>query len=856
MTWPKRIFLVGVILVFLGILAGVGGVIGIFWWYGRGVSELDEARLKNYAPPQITRIYANDGTLIGEVFEQRRTLVRYEEIPSHVENAFLAAEDADFYRHEGMDYTGMVRALLVNVRARRVKQGASTITQQVVKNFMLTPERSLERKVQELILARRLEQALTKQEILELYLNEIYLGHGRYGLEEAAQYYFAKSVRDIDLGQAALLATLPKAPSRDSPYKSPDKAKERQVWVLQQMVEHGFATADDAQPFIDGPLDVATPQQRKRVVAGAEEFVDQAERWLKEQYGDGLATLGGAVTTTVDLRVQGQARIDLIAALHALDVRQGYGAETRVATKRQLKAAAKDGNKSMVVGRTYRAIAIAPDGVALPANSYAAQVGELRLVVSVPKGPRFRKQGVTLAEQFVPDVVHPVLVQSLSEPALPQGWGRAKVIVPESAVAVSDPQTGHVVAMIGGSSYERGQFNRVLQAARQPGSSFKPFVYGAAVQSKQYTAATLVSDSPEIYEKWQPTNFLRDVYLGDVRLRLALTKSINTIAIKLLDTVGYPAVHQFAYAAGIETTLPEHLSLALGTTEIRPIEMLTGYTTLARGGSRITPRFIDRVEAPGRNPDKPEQLAEQTLERDAVYVLVSMMTSVVRSGTGAKARALGRPAAGKTGTSADFHDAWFCGFTADKVAVAWVGFDSPRYLGKGETGGKAAIPVWLGAMRAAHTTPPRPFDVPEGVVVHRIDSQSGLLAPTWDVDYGGTDKRKTLDEYFIKGTAPVDYAVPAALPKGDVVLDLYGDADGVNSASDDPDALLDADPDFADDAGSTADPALDTGGTPKPLPRLDETYDGDADYDPDGSEPAKPTPAERRPDDGLPSVND
>ncbi len=838
MTWPKRIVLALVILLFVGVLAGVGGIVGVFWWFGRGVADLDEARLKNYRPPQVTRIYARDGeTLLGEVYEQRRTLIRYEEIPSHVENAFLAAEDADFYRHEGMDLMGMARALLVNVRARRVKQGASTITQQVVKNFMLSPERSLERKVQELILARRLEQALTKQQILELYLNEIYLGHGRYGLEEAAWYYFGRSVRDIDLGQAALLATLPKAPSRDSPYKNRAKAKQRQVWVLEQMVAHGFATADDAQPFMDAKLDVIAPDQRRRIHAGADEFVDEVHRRLKEEYGDELLTLGAKVTTTVDMDVQGQARVGLITALHELDVRQGYGAEARPATKKELRAAAKDGKKAMVVGRTYRAQSVVAEGVALPANAYAAAVGEQRLVVSVPEGPRFRKHGVTVVEQFAPGVVHPVLVQTLDDPELPPGWGRAKVIVPESAVAISDPDTGEVLAMIGGSTYERGNFNRVLQAARQPGSSFKPFVYGAAVQSKQYTAATLVSDSPDVYEKWKPTNFLRDVYLGDVRLRVALTKSINTIAIKLLDTVGFAAVHRFAADAGIEAELPEHLSLALGTTEIKPIEMLSGYTTLARGGNRITPRVVLSIEAPGRETVVPEQVAEQTLDRSAVFVLVSMMQSVVRSGTGAKANKLGRPAAGKTGTSADFHDAWFCGFTPTKVAVAWVGFDQPRYLGKGETGGRAAVPVWLSAMRAADTGEAKPFAVPEGIVVHRIDGASGLRAPTWDVDYGEGVKRKTLDEYFIKGTEPVDFAVPAALPKGDVLLDLYGDADESNTAEQDPDALREVDP--------VLDPARDPGADPV------EPYDGDADYDPDAvalSELPKP--------DSLPSVDD
>jgi len=833
MTWPKRIVLILAILGFLSVLAGVGGLVGIFWWYGRGLEDLNEEQLKNYEPPQVTRIYARDGTLIGEVYDQRRTLIRYDEIPSHVENAFLAAEDADFYRHEGMDYMGMARALLVNVRARRVKQGASTITQQVVKIFLLSSERSLERKVQELILARRLEQALTKQEILELYLNEIYLGHGRYGIDEAAWYFFGKSVRDIDLGQAALLATLPKAPGRDTPYKNRERAKTRQIYVLEQMVENGFATPAEAQRYIDAPLSVITSDERAKPALGASEFVDEVHRRLKDEYGERLPTLGASVTTTVDLGVQAESWVGLNRSLLELDARQGYGAHARKASKKLLRAASKDGAKKQRVGAAYRAIAIAPDGVELGEDTYAAKVGEHRYVVTVPKGPRFRVADKTVVQQFEPGVVHPVVLRALVDPKLPEGWGRAELIVPESTVAVSDPATGEVLAMIGGSHHARGDFNRVLQAARQPGSSFKPFVYGAAVASKSYTAATIVDDSPEVYaDGWAPTNYLRDVYLGEVRLRVAMTKSINTVAIKLLEKVGAPTVHAFAHAAGIRTELPDHRSLALGTTEIKPIEMLAGYTTLARGGNRVTPRFILHIDVPGHDREEPLVEAMQALDRDAVFVLVSMMQSVVRRGTGTKAKKLGRPAAGKTGTSAGFHDAWFCGFTPDKVAVAWVGFDNPYYLGKGETGGNAAIPVWLAAMQAAHDGPPTPFEVPKSIVVERVDSASGLLMPTWDVDYGDGVTRKSFDEYFIKGTEPTKYAVPAELPKGELLLDLYGDADEVSAAEHDPDALL----------------AIEN-------PAVDEPFDGDAAYDPD-REPDDGEPEDGEPDDGEPDDGD
>jgi penicillin-binding protein 1A len=778
----KKVVLALAILMVVGVVGAVGSVVGVFWYYGRGVSSLDEDRLENYRPSQVTRIYARDGqTLIGESFTQRRTFIPYGEIPSHVENAFLAAEDADFYKHEGMDYVGMVRALIVNVKAGEIKQGASTITQQVVKIFMLSPDRTFERKVQELILARRLEQALSKQKILELYLNEIYLGHGRYGVEEASQFYFGKSVREIDMGQGALLATLPKAPGRDSPHKTPDKAKTRQVYVLQQMVKHGFATQADASKFIDAPLDfVKDAPTDSRVVTGAEEFADEAVRQLKARYGPDLDTLGARVTTSVDMKIQRAARADLIVALDELDERQGYARFATVASKKRLSSARREVEGGVRPGRVLRAVVVAtPDGITLPDGSIAATYGDTPVLLRIPADDRLRDPARSLGEQFPVGAVTPASVLRMSGgEGVPEGWAEARLVAPQAAVMVADAESGEVLAMVGGYAYARGEFNRALQAERQPGSSFKPFVYGAALATKRYSPATLVDDSPAIYEKWKPTNYLRDVYQGKVRLRDALRKSINTIAIKLIDDVGFAGVHQFAEAAGIPGPLPEHLSLALGTKELRPSDMLQGYLTLARGGRRVAPVIVRRIEIPGEAVWEPERAETQALPQDVVFVLTSMMQSVVEAGTGTKAKALGRPVAGKTGTSDSAYDAWFCGFTPEHVAVAWVGFDQPRALGSGETGGKAAIPVWLGAMRAAETGPIVDFLPPPSVIVRRIDAESGLLAPTvpeLDPETGKPAEFQTLDEYFVAGTEPIDEATPAALPADDVLLGLYGD---------------------------------------------------------------------------------
>ena len=765
------------------VFAGFVGVAGIFWYYGRGVEAVDVGVIRSYRPYQVTRITSRDGVVLGELYKERRTLVDLGDVPSHVENAFLAAEDADFYNHEGMDYAGMVRAMLSNIRSGKIRQGASTITQQVVKNFLLSPERTFERKIQELILARRLEQALSKQEILGLYLNEIYFGHGRYGIEEAARFYFGKSVHEIDLGEAALLAAMPKAPSKASPHKDPVRAKARQVYVLGQMVRHGFAAPREAQEFIEAPLVVA-PRGASAPLSEAQEFVDAARAQLVQIYGEErLLRLGATVVTTVDLEVQRSARLGLRGGLIALDMRQGYGHRVKPVSEKRQKRALKKTTGTPALGSMHPGVVREPEpGTTLPTDTVAVQVGEQMVMLRVPEGSRYDDPELTLAEQFPIDGITVVTISATEgEHGQPEGWMVGEIRSgPEAAVVVTQAESGEVLAMVGGFEYKRAGFDRVRYAKRQPGSSFKPFVYGAALASEQFTAATLVEDSPEIYEKWKPTNFEGDVYRGEIRLRVALTHSINTIAIKLLDTVGLEAAKSFAQAAGIDGELTDNLSLALGVSELTPFDLMSGYLTLARGGSRIEPAVILRIDIAGGEPWLPDRAVVQGLRDDVVFVLTSMMTSVVQEGTGRGAKALKRPAAGKTGTSAEHRDGWFAGFTPRTVAVAWVGFDRPRPLGRGETGGRAALPIWLYAMQAAESgKPPLSFDPPASVLVRTIDKRTGLLAPEPVMGADGAvlegDPEELMEEYFVAGTEPVEHAEPAAIPAGDAVLDLYGD---------------------------------------------------------------------------------
>lgn len=877
--WLRRLLLVALIAPLVLALLGAGALAGVFFFYSRGIAAIDEDALRNHRPPQVTRVLARDGTLIGEIYTERRTVVPIQDIPTLVQDAFLAAEDAEFRHHEGMDVLGMVRALVANVRAGEVRQGASTITQQVVKNFLLSPERTLERKVQELVLARRLEQVLTKDEILGLYLNEIYLGHGCYGVEEASRYYFDKGVRELDVAEAALLATLPKAPSAGSPYKVPEKAKARQRWVLEQMVEKGFVDAAAVRTALDAPLPVRPNPESSRVVSGAEAFVDAAEERLRREYGEEIDRLGATVWTTVDPKVQLAANEGLRGQLQSMDVRHDWGHDIKPGKATTLTKLRTKSDAPLAVGAVHTVAideVVEDDRYGDP-GLIATTEGQ-PVFVRVPPGSRYDEPDKTLAQQFPKDGLTVVRIVAQAEwreakgkddppPAgqPPQGHAVAEIASgPEAAVVVIDVDSGAVRAMVGGFVSRRAGFNRVREARRQPGSTFKPFVYGAAIASRAFTVASLVDDSPEIYDKWRPTNFEADTYRGLIPLRTALAQSVNTVAIKLADAVGVPKVIDFAEACGIDLDVDPNLSLALGTAETTPLELARAYTTLARGGSRVEPYFVERIEIPGRDTWSHEVVPTQAIDDDVAYVLTSMMTSVVEEGTGTAAKKLGPPVAAKTGTSADHRDAWFAGFTTEHVAVAWVGFDTPKPLGKGETGGRAALPIWMAAMRAAEgQARGGAFIPPPTVILREVDTRTGLLAllePVLDpvdpsiVTTPATPKEYVRAEPFLRGTEPTTWG-SAAEPNADVVLDLYG-AGGGDTAGTGAEAA----------AGGTAG-AAGTDVVPPPNPSGGDAAGAPA---PDAADPtslygdgdgAKPAPtsddaAGENPAGELPSVED
>jgi penicillin-binding protein 1A len=775
----RRALGIVVVVTFLGGLLAAGGVLALFVYFGSDPSLPSIQSLEDYRPKQVTRIFDRHGVVIGELGSEKRTFVPYAQIPKNLVNAVVAAEDADYWNHAGLDYRGVLRAFIENVLRGRTAQGGSTITQQVVKTFLLSPERTVRRKVQEIILARRLSQKLSKEKVLELYLNQINYGHGRYGCEEAARFYFGKAVRDTDLAEDALLAGLPQSPERLSPRKHPDAAKNRQRYVLGQMVARGYIERAVADRVAAAPIrlsrDVSASSHQ------APEAVDLVSRFLAERAAtaaaNGTAPSGAPaepalnIETTIDARLQVMARQALERGLEELDARQGFrGAVGHVAGKAltQHRAALAALRKSKSPPQIYEGIVAGTEP-----DAHDAKLGKLTIdlgdgvmgTVELSQEPRYTRAGKPLLEKLVAGDL--VRVRIASERARVDAHGAspgteaprlplALEMGPQAAMVVMEPHAREVLALVGGYDFHAAGFDRSQRAWRLPGSAFKPVLYAAAIESRRFTAASVLNDAPDVYDRWKPQNYEKEEFRGPVRLRTALAHSINTVAIKLLEQVGIPATRDMATRVGITAAIPDDvgLSLALGTFAIHPMELANAYATFADGGMRATPRLV--LEVGGTAVDYPPAVA--ALTPDVAFVMVSLMRSVVQEGTAVSAGTrLRRPIAGKTGTSNALRDAWFVGFTPNLLAAVWVGFDDQRKLGHGEAGARTALPIWIDFMSQALAGQPiRDFAQPPGVVVQRIDKATGLLpAP------GKESGPDSIDEVFLEGTAPTEVA-PAA----------------------------------------------------------------------------------------------
>ena len=755
-------------------IAGCGFIGITLWYFGRDLPDYQQ--LAHYQPPIMTRVHAGDGRLLAEYATERRIFVPIQAIPKPVVNAFLSAEDKNFYSHHGVDPVSIVRAAITDVsrfRANRRPVGASTITQQVAKNMLLSNEISIERKVKEILLATRIEAALPKNRILELYLNEIYLGSGAYGVAAAALTYFNKSLDELTLGEAAFLAGLPKAPNRYNPGRFPLAAKARRDWVMERMVEDGAATQDELAQVEAQPLELRHRQEAEQVKASY--FAEEVRREVLARYGEKvLYGAGLSVRTSLDERLQAASDKALRAGLIAYEHSRGgwRGAVARIDPKgdwaAHLAAVPIPGVAADVGWRLAMVVRSEPDGATIGfANGALGHIpfSEMRWA-----RPRYDNGSFGPYPRGAADVAKPgdvVMVDPINPPKAEAGGGRAAGLytlcqVPEvsGALVAMDPHTGRVLAVSGGFSFATSQFDRATQAKRQPGSSIKPFVFLTALDHG-FTPSTLIDDSPISLPQgpglpmWTPRNYVKRgqeaKYRGPTPLRIAIEKSIDTMTVRAATMIGLEPIAETVEDFGIMDHMPREYSIVLGAGETTPLRMTAAYAMLVNGGKRITPTFIDRIQdrngatifraeqrpCPGCDdidwqhqtvpviPDTREQVADP----GSAFQIVTMLEGVVERGTGTAIKVIGKPIAGKTGTSNDWHDAWFVGFTPDLAAGVYIGFDDPDSLGDDETGGHVAAPVFRDFMIAAlKDAPATAFRTPPGMRLYRVSASTGLPA--------------------------------------------------------------------------------------------------------------------------------
>jgi len=828
----------------LAVFTGIGALVAVYFLFLRDLPDLQS--VDDYRPALATRVVDRHGQPIGQFFSERRRLTPMASLPQHVVDAFVAGEDSAFFEHEGIDFTSILRAAWVNLSTGgEIKQGGSTITQQMVKGLLLSPERTYRRKIRELILARNIERHLSKQEILYLYLNQIYFGHGAYGIGEAAYTYFGKDVSELSVSEGAQLAGLPKAPSRYSPYANRDAAEQRRRYVLDRMLEEKkIDAATHAAALVEVPkLRELSDEDQVWEMAY---FTEEVRRALFDVLGGDLVLRGGLVVeTTLDAGLQRTAVAALRQGLVELDERQAYRGPLRKLAAAEIPQeiqklavengfapppAAEGAGVGVVAGESSSAAPVAaktaapakpaapgakpatpvwtwplanrkgarpidPRGGAEPLVGIVTQVDRQAQRAHVAFGPE-REAVVELADvswarepdpdsaprpvdsiekvfrrgdvaRFVPapraeaDANGSVFATLFQEPTV------------EGALLSLDVASGEVLALVGGWDFDRSQFDRATQARRQPGSAFKPIIYAAAL-AKGYTASSILFDRPVVYVDetsgfvWRPQNYGKSFY-GPITLREALARSVNNATVHLFRDVGVDYVIDYARRLGIRAPLQRDLSLALGSSPVSLLELTRAYAAFASGGQPVIPRFIRRVRdaqgnvllenvelrdasvqaapaaAPAPAPNAPVDVVTAAadaapgaaeaetagLSAEEAYLATDLLRAVITDphGTGGRARELGRPIAGKTGTTNEQADAWFMGYSPDVVTGVWVGHDESRYLGWGETGARAALPIWLAFMKEATADRPvRDFPVPEGITFARVDRKTGLLA--------------------------------------------------------------------------------------------------------------------------------
>ncbi len=695
--------------------------------------------LTDYRPKVPLRVYSEDGYLIGEFGEERRAVVKIDEVPTQMKQAILAAEDERFYQHGGVDTLGLLRAALSNVVAGGAKEGASTITMQVARNFFLSSEKTLKRKISEVLLATKIEHSLSKNKILELYINQIYLGQRAYGFAAASQVYYGKPLNKLNTAEFAMLAGLPKAPSRYNPFANFKRAEQRQHYVLRRMHELHFISKNEYQDALSFKLKFKASRQSADLAA--DYVAEMVRQELYEKYQESIYSSGIKVTTTILKKNQEAANAAVLQGILDYDKRHAYHGPEGIVHLDRAGATSQEALMEETLDN------LETFGGLIPAV----------VVEASPKQVRAYRQGGQI-ETIAGDDLKQV-AKNLSDPKLPEKlkitrgsiirlhqandgkWSIAQLPQVEAALVAADPKTGAIRALVGGFDFSRNKFNHVTQAWRQPGSSFKPFIYSAALE-KGVTAASIINDAPLTISAaetgsgsaWEPRNF-DGKYEGSMRLRTALTKSKNLVSIRVLQHIGVSYAQDYIQRFGFSPKQhPAYLTIALGAGSVTPWQMAGAYSVFANGGYQVQPYLIAKItDSKGKvlmqtKPVVAGSTAERVLDPRNAFIMTSILQDVARIGTAAKAKELGRyDLAGKTGTTNNLVDAWFAGYNPTQVAIAWIGFDQPRTLGNQETGGHAALPMWISYMGTAlQGVPDNPYPVPDGIVQARIDPVTGV----------------------------------------------------------------------------------------------------------------------------------
>jgi penicillin-binding protein 1A len=762
----KKYIKIGLFLILFFIL--VIASTGIALWYLWSSNLPYIGFLKHYNPPIITTVFADDGQIIGQFSEEKRILVPLKEIHRHTINAFVAAEDARFFQHRGIDLLGIVRALFKNIKSWRIEQGGSTITQQVIKSLLLkNPEKTYKRKVREALLSLQIEREFSKQRILYLYLNQIYMGHGLYGIEAASKVYFGKNARELNIAESALLAGLAQAPSRDDPVKHFNRAKLRQKYVLGRMKDEGFIDDKEFKEALNTDLTIYSETEQHHNKAPY--FLEYIRQKIEKKYGRHLLYRGGLkIYTTINLNMQAAAKRAIQKGLYELDKREGFRVPKRRSVFPAKDTLYEKNTKSL--GKSTLEIDTITEGTVIKVDSInketLVQVGDRKGILPL--------SGMKWARKVDPDKAY--FETTLHDPAdvlTPGDIIQVKIIkkskefphlilsleqTPEAQAAVFclENKTGYVKALVGGLDASKSQFNRAIQARRQPGSAFKPIIYAAALDYG-LTPSSIIIDAPfispagEKEKLWKPKNY-QETFYGPTLLRTGLIKSRNIITIKILEKIGIKYAIDYARRMGIDSPLSADLSLALGSSGLSLVELTKAYSVFANQGMLSKPIYITKViDRNGKIIEENHPLSSRSISQETAYVITDLLKAVVTEGTGWRAKELSRPVAGKTGTTNDLRDAWFIGFNPTIVTGVWVGYDDNRRMGKGETGSRAACPIWLYFMKdVLKEKPIIPFQHPQGVVIAKIDAKTGLLATP--------SSQETCFQAFKKGREPTRYS--------------------------------------------------------------------------------------------------